>query len=276
MTRPTIGGYAPNELDTAAVPGGTVAVESDAVHRDPVDSDSAPMTFGQLSVWRDITGLSRSRWHEANVIHSFPFPRPVSRVELSQVLTRLYTKHHSLRTVYDVDDPAHPRQRLLPPEPVDDVEVCYRDEADLATTMDELASRSFDVRRDRQLRVLAVSDGPRSADPTEPNINRIVLCVHHIACDGWSMGLLMRDINALLGMGREEVPEAEHSLLAIGQEQHSDPSWQRKLKATQRYFRAVHEAGSTNFRDFDTSVGALQVSIASRDVFEPAQALADS
>lgn len=270
---------------------GTVALAGDVVDRDPADShpadgtaadsdaaglDSAPMTFGQLSLWRDITGVPRSRWHEANVIDSFPLARAVSRQELCQVLTRLYAKHHSLRTIYDVADPAHPRQRLLPAEPVEDVEVCYRDEAELSTVMDELAKRPFDLSRDRQIRVLAVSDGPRSADPAEPNIDRLVVCVHHIACDGWSMGLLRRDVRALLGLGPEEVPEPEQSLLAIGQEQHSHPSWQRKLKATQRHFRAVYEAGSTNFRDYDPNAGALQVTIASRDVYEPALALAES
>ena len=91
---------------------------------------TAPLTFGQMSVWRDIAGLPRARWQEANIFHSFDFPKPVSRRQLCQVLTELDAKHESLRTVYDIDDPAEPRQRLLPPQPVTELEVVYAEAGD--------------------------------------------------------------------------------------------------------------------------------------------------
>jgi hypothetical protein len=53
----------------------------------------APLTFGQLSVWRDIDRLPRARWQEANMSNTFGFPEPVSRRRLCQALTRLQAKH---------------------------------------------------------------------------------------------------------------------------------------------------------------------------------------
>jgi len=31
-----------------------------------------------MSVWRDIAGLPRARWQEANIFHGFEFPKPVA------------------------------------------------------------------------------------------------------------------------------------------------------------------------------------------------------
>lgn len=236
---------------------------------------TAPLTYGQMSVWRDIAAVPRHRWHEANFTHDFELPAPVSGNQVSQALIRLCAKHHSLRTVYDVADRQNPQQRLLPPPTVPDLEIAYCTESELAQLIDGLASRPFDLATDRQIRALAVGNAGQSPDPDEPNLTRIVLCVHHMACDAWSMGLLKKDLIAFLG-GGEEVPQAEDSLLAVGQEQRTAPSWQRKLRATQRHFRAVFEAGTTNFRDSDPSAEALQASIGSGDLLEPVQALVAS
>lgn len=237
---------------------------------------TAPLTFGQMSVWRDIDQQSRERWHEANVAHTFALPGPVSCNQLSQAMTRLCAKHESLRTIYEVADPQRPRQRLLPPEDAVEIEISYGTEHDAAELSAALASRAFDLSQDRPIRTLGLCEGTESAGPDEPNIRRVVLCVHHIACDGWSMGLLMMDLLVFLGFGGEEVPPAASSLFAIAEEQRSAPSWQSKLRTTRRHFRAGFEISVADFLDRDATTGTLQASIGSREVLSAARSLAET
>jgi hypothetical protein len=237
------------------------------------DASSAPLTFGQMSVWRDITGLPRERWQEANIFHGYELPKPVSRRQLCQMLTELEAKHESLRTVYDIDDPAEPRQRVLPPQPVTDLEVVYADLEDVEARFVQLHRRPFDMRVDRPIRFLAIASGPPTDDPDQPNLTGIRFACHHIACDGWSLGLLVMDILALLGLGGKLQPEPPTSLRQAAVEQRSSSFWRAKLKATQRHFRTVYQAEVARLSDWDPERGGLQAAIESAPLHTAAHRL---
>jgi Condensation domain len=238
-------------------------------------SATAPLTFGQMSVWRDIDHLPRERWQEANIFFSFDFAKPVSRRRLCEVLTELEAKHESLRTVYVLDDPQWPLQRPLPPQPITEVEVVYADSEDVEARIEQMHRRPFDLRVDRPFRVLAVATGEPSADPELPNLTGVTLCWHHIACDGWSLGVLVRDMFAMLGFGTEPEPRPQTSLLQVAEEQRTSPFWQSKLKATQRHFRSVYQVQPTTFRDRDPELGGLQAAIESAPLYVATQSLAE-
>jgi len=227
------------------------------------DAASAPLTFGQMSVWRDIAGLPRARWQEANIFHRFEFPKPVSRRQLCQVLTELEIKHESLRTVYEIDDPDVPRQRVLPAQPVTDLEVVYADAEDVDARFEQLHRQPFDLGVDRPVRWLAVASGSPTADPDAETVTGLRFSFHHIACDGWSVGLLVMDILALLGFGGEPRPYPPTSLRQAAEEQRSSAFWRTKLKATQKHFRSVYQAEVTRFCDQDPEHGGLQAAIES-------------
>ncbi len=216
-----------------------------------------PLTFGQLSAWRDAGRLSRARWHEANVFHTFDLPEPVPLHRLRRALDRLGAKHESLRTVYDVSDPVSPLQRLLPAEPIGTaLTVAVSGSRHVAALQTELRERLFDLSTDRPFRVLALVRGPHVA--------RISLCLHHIACDGWSLGLLVVDLLALVGLAGEPWPPPPLPLIEVAEQQRTTASWQTKLRASQRHFRAVHPSEVTDFRHRDPTAGVLQVAIDSR------------
>lgn len=239
-----------------------------------VAAATGPLTFGQMSVWRDIAALPRARWQEANLVHRVDFPQPVSRRQLCQVLTELDAKHESLRTVYEIDDPAEPRQRVLPPQPVTEVETVYADLEDVEARTAESERRPFDLRVDRPIRVLAIAAGSPSEDAELANLTGVVLCWHHLACDGWSLGLLVMDILALLGLAGEPQPAAPSSLREVASEQRSSSFWQTKLKATQRHFRSVYQAEVAGFLDRDPERGGLQAAIESVPLHAAAHRLA--
>ncbi len=55
----------------------------------------APLTFGQLQVWRDIQTMPRSRWHEANWVFRVDVPPEVSLPSVRTALDRLAERHPS-------------------------------------------------------------------------------------------------------------------------------------------------------------------------------------
>jgi len=238
-----------------------------------VEAPTGPLTFGQMSVWRDIAALPRERWHEANLVHRIEFGKPVSRRQLCQVLTELEAKHESLRTVYEIDDPAEPRQRLLAPQPITDVETVYADLEDVEARTEESQRRPFDLRVDRPIRVLAIAAGPPSNDQDLANLTGMVFCWHHLACDGWSLGLLVMDVLALLGLGGEPQPAPPSSLRQVAREQRGSSFWQTKLKATQRHLRTVYQAEVAGFADRDPERGGLQAAIESAPLHTAAHRL---
>ncbi|HKS98450.1 MAG TPA: condensation domain-containing protein, partial [Rugosimonospora sp.] len=110
----------------------------------------------------------------------------VDRVRLEQALTALVERHEMLRTRIAADASGAPRQgtgEVFTPE------VVWHDgigHADWNRVMAQALRRPFDLPAGR----LVHGAGARLADGTQ----RLVLAVHHIAADGWSLRLLARDL----------------------------------------------------------------------------------
>ncbi|MEO6703388.1 MAG: condensation domain-containing protein [Jatrophihabitantaceae bacterium] len=232
-----------------------------------------------MSVWRDIDKLPRARWQEANLAHTFTLPRPVSYQQLCQALTAVDAKHESLRTVYDVSDPVNPRQRPLPAQQFSQVEVAAAGRDDIEARVSALVATPFDLTTDRTLRALAIADGGEQADlielQAEPVITRLALCLHHLSADGFSVGLIWMDLLALLGIAGSPLPVPPNSLSEVAIEQRTGESWQKKLRASQRHFRAVYQANVAEFADRDGDRGAVQAALESHQLADTAQRLAD-
>ena len=235
--------------------------------------DSYFLTFGQLSVWRDMDWAPRHRWHEANNAEQIDLPHPVSVHRLKQALRRLDAKHESIRTVYDVSDPGQPLQRLLPPTEEPALEVVAAGSVTVEELRDRMLHRAFDLRVDRQLRVAAVSTSADTSD--EATVERLLLCAHHIAMDTWSIRLLMQDLVAMLGCGGQEIPPAPDSLIAIAREQRTSALWRSRQEAGQRYFRRVYQQDSAQFDDQADEHPGLHAIVESRALYQAAYALAE-
>ena len=79
------------------------------------------------------------------------------------------------------------------------------------------ARRPFDLQRDLMLRGLVVRLGPRE--------QVLLLVMHHIASDGWSVGILLQEISDLYGAFSHGEPSPLHPLPI----QYADyAAWQRQ------------------------------------------------
>ncbi|MCF1598955.1 amino acid adenylation domain-containing protein [Streptomyces muensis] len=142
----------------------------------------------------------------------------LDRTALRQALADLVTRHETLRTLF-TEDAGGARQIILPPEQA----VPQLTEADIASgelagRVREAASHAFDLTTEPPLRawLFTTYDGDRV----------LVLVVHHIAGDGWSMGPLARDLSvAYTARARGEAPGWEP--LPV---QYADYTlWQRRM-----------------------------------------------
>ncbi|QLQ36519.2 non-ribosomal peptide synthetase [Micromonospora robiginosa] len=129
-----------------------------------------PLSFGQQRLW------FLSRWEGVGDLYSIPLrvalPRDVDLDALEAAVRDVLARHEVLRSVFPVED-GQPYQRVLPVS-----EVGWR----LGGTP---MTGDFDLDVDVPFRAWLSEgdDGPV-----------LVMVVHHIASDGWSAGLLVRDL----------------------------------------------------------------------------------
>ncbi|WP_307520005.1 non-ribosomal peptide synthetase [Streptomyces umbrinus] len=151
-----------------------------------VRGDVAPLSFAQQRMW--LLGQLEGPSSTYNVTEAFRLRGELDIEALRAALGYVVARHETLRTVYEVHD-GDAVQRVLPAEratPVLEVVTCGADE--VSRRIAEAAGGVF--RLDAGLPVHCVL--LRLA----PNEHVLVLTVHHIACDGWSMQPLIADLGS--------------------------------------------------------------------------------
>jgi amino acid adenylation domain-containing protein len=150
-----------------------------------------PASSAQQRLWLiDQLEPDRSTY---NIPLVFRLAGPLDVRALEASLDYLHERHETLRTVFDVRDGA-PVQVIRPPEhavlPVIDLSALDESArtAEVARLMAEEGGRPFDLRTGPVLRatLLALAE----------HEHILMLTAHHIAVDGWSLGILQRELSA--------------------------------------------------------------------------------
>ncbi|MER5733127.1 amino acid adenylation domain-containing protein [Streptomyces sp. NPDC002138] len=153
----------------------------------PADrSRPLPLSFAQQRMWLfDRFAPGNPAYHVPTAVRIGGDLDPVA---LAAALGALMARHEVLRTVLPETDGA-PEQRVLPPG---DAPLTVRELADgerAEDLVDAFVTRPFDLAAEAPLRALLLR--------TAPAEHLLVLVIHHIALDGWSMGVLVEDLAAL-------------------------------------------------------------------------------
>ncbi|MER8041396.1 condensation domain-containing protein [Streptomyces sp. NPDC094032] len=159
-----------------------------------------PLSYAQRRLWflNRLEGSSAA--YNAPVVLRLA-GRPVASV-VEAALRDVVERHEVLRTVYPAVD-GEPRQEIVA-DPAVPVEVVALGADDVDAAVTEFARRPIDVSRElplcvRLFEVAGAGDGAV-----------LVLSVHHIATDGWSVGCLLRDLDtAYTARAEERAPEWE-------------------------------------------------------------------
>ncbi|MFF2046179.1 amino acid adenylation domain-containing protein, partial [Kitasatospora sp. NPDC058170] len=147
--------------------------------------DAVPLSAAQRRLWflGELEGPSATYNIPAALRLSGALDREALRAALGDVIGR----HEVLRTVYPTHN-GQPHQHILDPAAVVlDLPVTEVAEADLEQALADAASHTFSLSRDIPLRAELFTTGPQE--------QVLLLIVHHIAGDGWSMGPLARDLS---------------------------------------------------------------------------------
>ncbi|MGH3753752.1 MAG: amino acid adenylation domain-containing protein, partial [Pseudonocardiaceae bacterium] len=162
-----------------------------------VRPDEVPLSFAQRRLWflDQLQGPGGGpAYHIAVAVR---LSGRLDREALAAAIGDVMARHESLRTVFPQTD-GRPRQQVLEVGAgVSGWEEVA--EAGVAQAVAAVAGRGFDLSIEPPLRTQLLVTGPDE--------HVLVLVVHHIAADGWSMGVLGRDLGvAYAARCREQAP----------------------------------------------------------------------
>ncbi|QWP75369.1 amino acid adenylation domain-containing protein [Lysobacter sp. K5869] len=175
------------------------AGDADAGRIEPASrATPLPLSFAQRRLWfvDRLGGDSR----QFNVPTAVRLRGALDAAAMAEALRALVERHEVLRTVYEEAD-GEPVQRPLPApaQVLERIDLSGLGADERAARVDALlreqAARPFDLSRDPMLRALLC----READDSHV----LALTLHHIACDGWSVGVLVRELAQLYAAARE-------------------------------------------------------------------------
>ncbi|MDY7094051.1 MAG: amino acid adenylation domain-containing protein, partial [Acidobacteriota bacterium] len=187
------------------------------------DGGSAPLSYAQERMWL------HQQLHPAsnafNLAFALDLEGELDVPRLATALGCIEERHQTLRTRFvevdgspraEVGEPIRDSAALLP---VIDLQT-FHGESLIPELTAAAQARPFDLRRGRLLRCRLLRRGPRR--------HVLLLVVHHIACDGWSLGPFVQELSVLYGLdaGDGDLPELPLPELPL---QYADfARWQRR------------------------------------------------
>jgi Condensation domain/AMP-binding enzyme len=178
-----------------------------------------PLSYAQQRLW------FLDRFEPGSAAYNLPLVVRVSgklqRAALEQALSQLVARHETLRTTYFEQD-GEPQQAVEPAGPVETIFVDLSGEVDAEAAGRELTlaevNRPFALDADLPLRATLVR--------LREDEHLFIVVLHHIAADGWSLGVLFAELGELYRAALEG-REPELSELPV---QYADYTmWQREL-----------------------------------------------
>jgi hypothetical protein len=137
--------------------------------------DRAPMTFGQLSVWRSMSGHGHSSPAAATMLRVWTYPAETDERRLQEALVALEARHESLRTCYNVET----LEQLVRPPRTDGSGRLPDGPTVRRRQLDPETEYPWAYAIDR-------------ADASAPWV--VTAAIHHIAADGWGTDVMSREI----------------------------------------------------------------------------------
>ncbi|HEX8242204.1 MAG TPA: condensation domain-containing protein, partial [Longimicrobium sp.] len=170
---------------------------------EPVDrSGPLPLSFAQQRLWfLEQMGSAGAAYHIPTRLR---LKGELHREALVRALDRIVARHEALRTTFHAVD-GEPVQRIAPVEQgrfqlmEHDLGGDGAPEAELRRLMAEEAAAPFDLERGPLVRGRLV----RMAEDDHV----LLITMHHIVSDGWSMGVLTRELSALYAAFRSGEPD---------------------------------------------------------------------
>ncbi|MFJ4341256.1 condensation domain-containing protein [Streptomyces sp. NPDC088915] len=185
FTAPTVRGVARALAEAAAEPA--TAPRPRTGPQRGVRPERVPLSFTQQGLW--YLSLLQGPSPTYNMPLTVRLTGRVDTAALEAALGDLVQRHESLRTVYP-EDLGVPYQQVLAPQAARPALLRVScDRSDLDAAVADAAQDVIDIMTEAPLRTWLFT---AQDDPAE---HVLLLLLHHIAADGWSLRPLMRDLN---------------------------------------------------------------------------------
>ena len=164
---------------------------------------------------------------------------PLDRAALRDAVQAVADRHPMLRTIYTLSEDGQllMETRGAVPVPLAVIDLSAVSDQALSSAVDFEYTRPFDLEKGPVFRCTLLSRSETD--------HVLVICVHHIACDAWSLMVLVNELFALyadgVGAGSQTLPRPEHTyadfvewqakLLASGEGERLAATWQLILAA---------------------------------------------
>lgn len=181
---------------------------------------SNQLSYSQQGIW--LLDRINDGSNQYNITSAFQLKGTLDYEALKNTFLAIIQRHESLRSTFDVSTDGHPIQNV---QSIDSFEVDIEvlDPA-LGSIDDQVvqkfwneSNRVFDLKKDLLIRVHLLRQ--------EEKLHFLIINTHHIASDGWSMGLLVNEFSALYNSFVKNEPNPLPELPI----QYSDyANWQRQ------------------------------------------------
>jgi len=240
-----------------------------------------PLCFGQLSVWRALESLPRRQWATTNITRAVLLKDVASTEDVREARAQCCARHESLRTTYEVTDPARPRQivHAASAPRMDVIDLPDVDPPRLQRLADARADEPFLLDKDVGWNATLARVRGRPA--------ALLVTMNHIVADGWALGRVLDEVTTLVAGDTMAQPDqsTEPTPRALAAAQRSTAWEARRGAAIEYWARLLRTAPLTDPPPADSdrvhchlplgAVSGAVTSIAKRErVFPQAVALA--
>jgi amino acid adenylation domain-containing protein len=174
---------------------------NEEIERAPTNEHAAPLSFAQQRLWLLDRLIPLGSVY--NIQHALRLSGELDQTALQSALNEVARRHEVLRTRFGMQD-GEPVQVIAP-------------QLEISLTKDDLADRASDEREsEAQRRAQAIAEVPfdLARGPLirahllrlEPSVHWLLITLHHIVTDGWSSGVLTRELTTLYNAYRRREP----------------------------------------------------------------------
>jgi len=167
-----------------------------------MNGDPMPLSFAQQRLWfMDQLESDASLY---NMPSAYLLQGPLNVAALEQSMNEVVRRHTALRTYFITSDDGSPAQLIAPAAPFRLPQLDLRDlpeverEIEVRRLVAEESNKPFELSVAPLIRCLLLRTGDEE--------HVFVLTMHHIAADGWSMGVFVRELAALYEAYLEQRP----------------------------------------------------------------------